>query len=92
MKTIANLLTSVLIAFWVIVIAVVAVQNAEPVSLRFLSYQSIQIPFGLLLAFGASIGIIVMALLQPLWGLASSGRSRSVSDDDPEFFTDEDYR
>jgi uncharacterized integral membrane protein len=90
MKTIAKLLTSLLIAFWVIAIAIIAVQNAEPVSLRFLSYQSIQIPFGLLLAFGASIGVIGMALLQPLWGLSGSARSNSVPDDDPEFFT-EDY-
>jgi uncharacterized integral membrane protein len=90
MKTIANLLTSLLIAFWVIGIAIVAVQNAEPVSLKFLSYQSIQIPFGLVLAFSAGIGVISMALLQPLWGLSGSARSNSASDDDPEFFTDED--
>lgn len=89
MKTIANLLTSLLIAFWVIAIAIIAIQNAEPVSLRFLSYQSIQIPFGLLLAFSAGIGIISMAFLIPVWGLSGSGRSNSVSDDDPEFFTDE---
>ncbi len=89
MKTIANLLTSLLIAFWVIAIAIVAVQNAEPVSLRFLSYQSIQIPFGLLLAFSAGIGVIGMALLIPVWGLSGSVGGNSVSDDDPEFFTDE---
>ncbi|BAZ12315.1 hypothetical protein NIES4071_41450 [Calothrix sp. NIES-4071] len=89
MKTIANLLTSLLIAFWVIAIAIVAIQNAEPVSLRFLSYQSIQIPFGLLLAFSAGIGIIGMAFLLPLWGLSSSVRGNSTLDDDPEFFTDD---
>jgi uncharacterized integral membrane protein len=89
MKTIANVLTSLLIAFWVIAIAIVAVQNAEPVSLRFLSYQSIQIPFGLLLAFSAGIGVISMAFLIPVWGLSGSVRGNSVSDDDPEFFTDE---
>ncbi|GJD21662.1 hypothetical protein RIVM261_066180 [Rivularia sp. IAM M-261] len=89
MKTIVNLLTSSLIAFWVIAIAIVAVQNAEPVSLRFLSYQSIQIPFGLLLAFSVGIGVISMALLIPVWGFSGSVRGNSVSDDDPEFFTDE---
>lgn len=88
MKTIANLLTSLLIAFWVIMIAIVAIQNAEPVSLRFLSYQSIRIPFGLLLAFSAGIGIIGVAFLLPLWGLSGSVRS-STLDDDPEFFTDD---
>lgn len=89
MKTIANLLTSLLIAFWIIAVAIVAVQNAEPVSLRFLSYQSIQIPFGLLLAFSAGIGIIGMGILIPVWGLSGSVRGNSTSDDDPEFFTDD---
>ncbi len=88
MKTIANLLTSLLIAFWVIVIAIVAIQNAEPVSLRFLSYQSIRIPFGLLLAFSAGIGIIGVAFLLPLWGLSGSVRRGSTLDDDPEFSDD----
>jgi uncharacterized integral membrane protein len=91
MKTVANLLTSLLIAFWVIVIAIISVQNAEPVSLRFLTYQSIQIPFGLILAFSTGVGVISVALLQPLWNLSGSQRNNLTSDDDPEFFTDEDY-
>ncbi|MBF2063949.1 MAG: LapA family protein [Calothrix sp. C42_A2020_038] len=91
MKTVAKLLTCLLIAFWVIVIAIVSAQNGEPVSLRFLSYQSIQIPFGLLLAFSAGLGVIGMAVVQTLWNLAGSGRGNSISNEDPEFFTDEDY-
>ena len=51
MRTIANLLTSTVLACWVVAIAVLAVQNAEPVSLKFLTFESIQIPFGLVLAF-----------------------------------------
>ncbi|NJL60518.1 MAG: DUF1049 domain-containing protein [Methylacidiphilales bacterium] len=91
MKTIVNLLTSLIIAVWVIAIAVISVQNAEPISLKFLSSQSIQIPFGLVLAFSAGIGMISVAILKPLWGFAGSGGGNSKFDDEPEFFSDEDF-
>ncbi len=89
MKSFANLLTSLVVAFWVIAIAIVSAQNAEPVSLKFFSYQSIQIPFGLVLAFSASVGIISIAVLQPFWNLVNSNRSSPRSEDYPEFFTDD---
>jgi uncharacterized integral membrane protein len=79
------------VAFWVVAIAILSVQNAEPVSLRFLTFRSIQIPVGLVLAFSAGVGIIGMALLQPVLGLAGSGQSNSRSNDDAEFFTDDDF-
>jgi uncharacterized integral membrane protein len=89
MKSFANLLASLVVAFWVIAIAIVSVQNAEPVALKFFSYQSIQIPFGLVLAFSAGFGIISIAILQPFWNLFSSNRSNPRSEDYPEFFTDD---
>lgn len=91
MKTFVNLLTSIVVAGWVMGIAILSVQNAEPVSLRFLNFRSVQIPVGLVLAFCAVVGIIGTALLQPLWGLAVSGQRNSDSEDDAEFFADEDY-
>lgn len=90
MKTLANLLISIVVALWVVGIAILSVQNAEPVSLRFLTFVSIQIPVGLVLAFSAGVGIIGIALLQPLWGLAGSAQSNSESDDS-EFFVDEEF-
>lgn len=87
MKTLANLLTSVILAVWVVAIAIVSVQNATPVALRFLTYQSIQLPVGLVLAFSASLGILLVALTQPLWGLSGS-RGRMQSNDD-DFFVEE---
>jgi uncharacterized integral membrane protein len=59
-------------ALWVAAIAIVAVQNATPVSLRWLTLESIQIPFGVLLAFGAAGGMVVMALVLMLLGRPSS--------------------
>lgn len=91
MKTLANFLISTVVAFWVVGIAVLAVQNAEPVSLRFLTFQSIQIPVGLVLAFSAGVGIMSVALLQPLWNLSGSGQRNSQLQDDSEFFVDEEF-
>jgi uncharacterized integral membrane protein len=89
MKTIANLLISLVVAIWIVAIAIVSVQNATPISLKFFTFQSIQIPFGLVLAFSVGLGIIGMALLQPLWSLAGSGLGNSRLDDDAEFFVDD---
>ncbi len=89
MKTFAPFLTTLIIATWVIAIAIISVQNATLVSLKFLTFQSIQIPMGLLLAFSAGVGLIGMALLQPLWGLAGFGQRNSRLEDDAEFFVDD---
>jgi uncharacterized integral membrane protein len=86
MKSFANLLISLVIAVWVIAIAIISVQNATPISLRFLGFQSIQIPFGLVLAFCVAVGVLTVAILQPLWGL---GESKSRFDDEAEFFVDD---
>jgi uncharacterized integral membrane protein len=87
MKTFVPLITSLVVAFWVAVIAIISVQNATPVSLKFLTFQSVQIPVGLVLAFSAGIGLVVMAILPPLWGVAGSRGSRF--EDDAEFFVDD---
>jgi uncharacterized integral membrane protein len=89
MKTLSNLVISIVLACWVVVIAILSVQNATPVTLKFLTFESIQIPVGLVLAFCAGVGIIGMALLQPLWGLAGSLQTRDRSEDDREFFVDD---
>lgn len=88
MKTLANLLTSFVVAVWVVVIAIISVQNATPVSLGFLNFRSIEVPVGLVLAFSAGAGIVVMALIQPLLGLAGS-RSQLEDNIDDEFSFDD---
>ncbi|MEA5502973.1 LapA family protein [Halotia wernerae UHCC 0503] len=89
MKTLAPFLTSLVVAIWVVVIAIISVQNATPISLKFLTFQSIQIPVGLVLAFSAVVGLIGMAVLQPLWGLAGSRQGNSRFEDNAEFFVDD---
>ena len=89
MKILIPILISLIVAIWVVAIAIISVQNATPVSLKFLTFQTIQIPVGLVLAFSAGVGLIAMALLQHLWGLVGSGSGNSRLDDDAEFFVDD---
>ncbi len=91
MKTTVNLVLSIIVALWIMAIAIISVQNATPVSLRFLTFKSIQIPFGLLLAFCVAVGMIVASLLQPLLTVSNFQRSTSRRyEDDAEFFVEED--
>ncbi|MCP6759776.1 MAG: LapA family protein [Fischerella sp. CENA71] len=89
MKTLATLLTIIILVFWIMAVALLSVQNATPVSLKFLSFQSIQLPVGLLLAFCAAVGMIGMGLLQPLWRLTASEQNNFTAQDDAEFFVDD---
>ncbi|QLE56193.1 LapA family protein [Nostoc sp. TCL26-01] len=89
MKTFANLFISLVVAIWIMAIAIISVQNATPVSLKFLTFQSIQIPVGLVLAFSTGMGLIAMAILQPLWGVAGSLNGNSRLEEDAEFFVDD---
>lgn len=70
----ARLVLTVIPALWVVVVAIVAVQNATPVSLRLLTLQSIDIPFGVLLAFGVAGGMVAAALGLWLLGFPAKGR------------------
>lgn len=95
MKTLAQILTSLVLATWVVAIAILSLRNVIPVSLKFLTFQSIELPFFLVLAFSAGVGMIGMALIQPLWSLAGSrgGNSQSENDlDDDEFFSEDEDR
>lgn len=58
-----RLLLSGIAAFWIVAIAIIAIQNATPISVQFLGFQSVPLPLGLLLAFCAAGGMVVTALL-----------------------------
>jgi uncharacterized integral membrane protein len=74
MKPLVNLLTSLIIAAWISGIAILAIQNFAPVSLKFVVFQSFDIPVGLVLAFGVSLGLVSAAILPPLLLGGSSDR------------------
>ena len=56
-----RLVFAVVPAVWVVAIAIIAVQNATPV--RLITLQSIEMPFGVLLAFCAATGMVATALV-----------------------------
>ncbi len=70
MKSLTTFFAATLLAFWVGAIAILSVQNFSPVRLRFLNLQLFEIPIGLVLAFSVGLGLIGMAVLQPLLSLS----------------------
>ena len=91
MKTIANLIAALIVATWVIASAILSLKNVTPISLKFFTFTSIQIPFFLAIAFSVGVGIVLMALLQPLWSLAG-GKRNSDDDFDEDDFSFNDVR
>ncbi|MDY6781684.1 MAG: LapA family protein [Cyanobacteriota bacterium] len=59
MKTLANGLSSIIVATWAIAIAVFSVQNYTLISLNFLTFTSVPIPLGVLLAFCFAGGLVL---------------------------------
>lgn len=66
MKIISPILTCLILAVGMSAIAIVSVQNATPVSIKFLTFESIQIPVGVILAFSVAVGLIFTAILIPI--------------------------
>ncbi|MGB5962287.1 MAG: LapA family protein [Coleofasciculaceae cyanobacterium] len=80
MKAFTNLLTSIIVAGWISAIAILSIQNFTPVSLKFLNFETIQIPVGIVLAFSVAAGVIGGAIAPVLWQLA--GRQQEYEEDD----------
>ena len=85
MTLIANFLSSLMIALGFAAIAVFAVQNITPVSLRFFVFESIQLPVGILLAFCIGFGLILGAFLPLLWQRPAKRRTRIEDIDEFDF-------
>jgi lipopolysaccharide assembly protein A len=64
MKSFTSLLSSLILGLLVVAIAIFSIQNIQDVSLNFLTFESITIPVGVLLAFCSAIGIILAGLKQ----------------------------
>lgn len=62
MTIITNLIASILVAAWMITLAVFSIQNITPISLKFLMFESIKFPVGVLLSFCAAGGVILGAI------------------------------
>ncbi|MGB3510811.1 MAG: DUF1049 domain-containing protein [Microcoleaceae cyanobacterium] len=64
-RFISPMLTSLILALWVSAIAVISVQNATPISLKFIGFRSIEMPVGIILAFTVGVGLIISGILLP---------------------------
>lgn len=64
MKHFAFVLTCLIFAVWIAAIALLSVQNYTPVSLRFFTAESFQMPVGLVLAFSVGLGLVGTAIVQ----------------------------
>ncbi|HAA27678.1 MAG TPA: DUF1049 domain-containing protein [Cyanobacteria bacterium UBA8553] len=82
MKAIANLLTSLILAGWIGAIAILSIQNITLVSLKFLNFETIQLPVGIVLAFSVGAGAIGGAIAPLLWQLAGGQRGRYYQEED----------
>ena len=90
MRILTSLLASLVLAICAVAIAILSVQNATPVSLSFLTFQSIQLPVGVVLGFSFAVGTIGVALIQLLWSLAGrSDDARSEDDLDDDFLRED---
>jgi uncharacterized integral membrane protein len=84
MRILANLLTSIVLAGWIGAIAILSIQNITPVSLRFLGFETIQIPIGIVLAFSVGVGAIGGAIAPVLWQIAG-GQGKSYYEDQGDY-------
>jgi uncharacterized integral membrane protein len=73
-------------AAWVGAIAVFSIQNIEAVSLKFLTFASIQIPVGVLLSFCMGAGMILGATAPLLLPQPKRNKRRRLVEDDLEEF------
>ena len=76
MKYLTNLMTTIMIAFWLGVIAIFSIQNITEVSLKLLIFESIKLPVGVLLSFCMGGGMIFGSLAPLLWKRSNKKRSK----------------
>lgn len=70
-----KLLIAIVPAVWVALIAVISVQNAAPISLKFITLRSVEMPMGVAIGFCAAGGMVGMAILVALLGGTPQSRS-----------------
>ena len=67
MKSFTSLLSSLILAILIVAIAIFSIQNIQDVSIKFLTFESITVPVGILLAFCSAIGIVLGGLIPMLF-------------------------
>jgi uncharacterized integral membrane protein len=81
MKVFTNLLSAIIVAGWIFAIAILSVQNYTAVSVKFLSFESIEMPVGIVLGFAVGLGLIGGAIAPWLWQVSGQGGESDEEDD-----------
>ncbi|MFW6296642.1 MAG: lipopolysaccharide assembly protein LapA domain-containing protein [Halothece sp.] len=86
MRVIFSLLSSLIIGFWIVAIALISIQNVylpndSLLTLRFLTFESIELPVGIVLACSAAGGFIAGGLL-PVFFLRRKKRRVVLREED----------
>jgi uncharacterized integral membrane protein len=71
-----NLIISAIVAGWIVFIALLSVQNASLVSLQFIFWRSIDLPWGLVFAGAVAFGFIVGGCVPLVLGRKSTSTER----------------
>ena len=74
MKSFTSLLSSLILAILIVAIAIFSIQNIQNVSLQFITFRSINIPVGVLLAFCSGVGMVLGALIPILFARKKTRR------------------
>lgn len=65
---------SLMISLGIVAIAILSVQNATAVTIQFFAWQSVELPLGIVLTFAFALGLLIVALIRPVWALTTSPR------------------
>jgi uncharacterized integral membrane protein len=58
----SKVLLTVIPAVWVVAMAIVSIQNATPIRLKFFAFESVELPFGVVLSFCVALGMVIGAV------------------------------
>jgi uncharacterized integral membrane protein len=76
MSVLTNLIISTIVAAWIVTIALLSVQNASLINLKFVFWQSIDLPWGLVLAGAVGVGFLIGGCLPFLGSSITSVKRR----------------
>jgi uncharacterized integral membrane protein len=74
-----NLVVSVIAAVWIALIALLSVQNASLVTVQFIFWKSIELPWGIILAAAVAIGFLIGGCVPIFVAKSSSIKRRERS-------------
>ena len=80
-----HFLLSCLLGIGITAAALLSVQNAAAVSIRFFMWQSVPLPLGMVLVLAVSAGVLLVALMRPVgWATIAPSAEQELDEFDSE--------